>query len=137
MSDELEFAVVFKFDRGRAAIFEGSEEAVYFWLTKVDQHSIWEIWNRTEGSYEPAWQFLSRLKEKYKPKPQLTEEDVRRIFKEELSTFMNTVKDEACVPDYYETGTVEKALLSIIEHLAGCEADQAVTRHEDSTGHNS
>ena len=94
MSDELEYAVVFRFDRGRAAIFEGSEEAVYRWLTKIDQYSMWEVWKRNEG-YEAAASFVERLAEKYKPKPQLTEEDVRKIVDKRVGEILESIGKEA------------------------------------------
>lgn len=94
MSD-LGFAVVFKFDRGRAAIFEGSEEEVYHWLVKVDQYLIWDVWDRMKGEYESAAAFLERLQEKYKPKPQLTEEDVRRIVDKRVGEILETIAKEA------------------------------------------
>ena len=96
MSDEQgQFSVVFKVDRGKAAIFQGTEEAVYRWLARVDQHSIWEVWNHEGGGYEPAWRFLERLEEKYKPKPQLTKEDVQRIVDARVREVLETVGKEA------------------------------------------
>lgn len=95
MSDELDFAVVFKFDRGRAAIFEGTQEATYHWLSKVDQHSIWEVWDRSTGLYESATEFLERLAKAYKPKPPLTEKDVRRIVDGRIKQVLVTLKKEA------------------------------------------
>ena len=95
MSDEAYFAVVYKFDYGRSAIFEGSEEEVYRWLDRGDDISIWHIWDRAGRSYETSREFLDRLKEKYAPKPQLTEEDVIRIVDKRVGEILETVAKEA------------------------------------------
>jgi hypothetical protein len=89
------FAVVFKVDRDKPAIFEGTEEEVYKWLGRVERHSIWEIWDRSMGDYETPEEFLRRVGDKYKPKPQLTEDDVRRIIREELDKFLEAAYEAA------------------------------------------
>lgn len=95
MSDNMICSVVFKFDRGRAAIFEGTEEQVYHWLAKVDQHSIWEIFDRTVNTYESVPEFLHRVGDQYKPKPPLTEEDVRKIVDRRIREVLERVGKEA------------------------------------------
>jgi len=95
MSDKLEYAVAYKFNRGLNPVFEGTEQEIYKWLAKVDQHSVWEIWDREHGDYETAAGFLARVGDKYKPKPLLTEEDVKRIADGRVREILETISKEA------------------------------------------
>lgn len=126
MSDDQDhFAVVFGFDRGKHAIFEGPEESVYRWLANVEQRSMWEVWDRSMGDYETAEEFLTRLAEKYKPKPQLTEDDVRRIIDERLKevfTFMVDASDEAIKSP--ASTEAEKNAFVWIQSLIGATRDE-------------
>lgn len=125
MSDELDFAVVFWVDRGKPAIFEGSEEAVYKWMSIQNNKGMWEVWNRQARTYEPGDEFLSRLAEKYKPKPPLTEEDVRRIVDDRLKevfTFMVDTADEVITSS--ETPKWEKEMFGYIQSICGVTRDQ-------------
>lgn len=95
MSNELEFAVVFWVDRGKPAIFDGSEEEVYNWMSTQNNKGMWEVWNREARTYESGDYFLERLAEKYKPKPPLTEEDVLRLIDKRVGEVLETVAKEA------------------------------------------
>jgi hypothetical protein len=64
----------------------------------------------------------------------LSEDDVRRIFREELSNFMDAARKKANVPEYLydDLETRETALVTIIRTLAEHEAKEAVNTYEDS-----
>jgi hypothetical protein len=64
----------------------------------------------------------------------LSEDDVRRIFREELSNFMDAARKKANVPDYLynELEKREESLVAIIETIAKNEANEAVNTYEDS-----
>lgn len=61
----------------------------------------------------------------------LTEDDVRRIVREEMSKILDAAGKKVEVPEYLKTGPLEDALVSIIDTIATNEATEKVNSHED------
>lgn len=121
MSDELDFAVVYRYQRSRRPIFTGTEEAVYRWLSEPMQIDIWVVRDSSTGVYEPAEVFVERLTEKYKPKKPLTKEDVRRIVDERVGEILESLAERAennvCGLAAYEVSDLMKPAFSAIHEL--------------------
>ena len=113
--EEADFAVVAKFDRRRTAVFEGTEEAVYKWLTLEDRDTTpWVVWDLVAECYETVEEFLARTADQYKPKPSWTEDDIRRIIREELKSFAHTLAEDS---ESSWSGDIEYGASRVIGHL--------------------
>lgn len=53
------FRAVYKHDRGKSAVFQGTREQMYAWLTKLHLNlDIWEIYSDDAEGYTPAREFV-------------------------------------------------------------------------------
>lgn len=62
----------------------------------------------------------------------LSEERIRTIVREEMSKLVDSVRETACVPAYFDTETMDKALVAIVDHISDKKSNDAVNSHEDN-----
>ncbi|QJD49969.1 hypothetical protein SEA_CRICKO_86 [Streptomyces phage CricKo] len=60
-----------------------------------------------------------------------TEENIRRIVREELSKVIDETREKATVPDYVDTERMSDALIAICSTISEKAAKEEVNRHED------
>lgn len=65
----------------------------------------------------------------------LSEERVRTIVREEMSKLIDEARAEAGVAPYYDTETMSKTLIAIIDHLSERKVSEGLNSHEDGFEH--
>jgi hypothetical protein len=101
---------------------------------------VYEDGQRISRRYKTSVRWMVNRASAHKPseKPpvaNLTENDVRRIVREELSNFMDAARKKAGVEEYLDFEKMEDALVGIVEHVSKEAATEAVNDHENRFVH--
>jgi hypothetical protein len=108
---------------------EGDLDTVVAWLRNGTFG--YKVLDREENKVMDADYFMTKVGER----KCLSENDIRRIIREELSAFLDSAGKKASVPEYMKTEKMEDALVSIIKTVAENEANEVVNKHEDGFDH--
>lgn len=108
---------------------EGDLETVTAWL--LNGTFNYKVLDREENKVMDADYFMTKVGER----KNLSENDIRRIVREELSALLESAGEKVNVPEYMKAEKMEDALVSIVKTVAENEANEVVNKHEDEFDH--
>lgn len=116
---------------------EGTAEEIAAWLFNWAGAAgvEYKILDREENRVMNPDYFKKKVGSKSGGHECLSEDDIRRIVREEMSNLLDAVCKKADVPSYLPTEKMEDALVSLVETVADEKANDAVNKHEDGFDH--